>query len=59
MEGYTMSIQRHADWLLERAIKGDHAVGLITADGVQTPVTRQFGLLEESMGAAGLGMRCA
>ena len=59
MEGYTLSIQRHADWLMERALKGDHAVGLVTADGVRTPVTRQWGLLEESMTSAGLGMRCA
>jgi hypothetical protein len=57
MEGYTMSIQRHAEWLLERAHKGDHAVGLVTAEGVVTPVTRQFGLLEE--GKASFDMKCA
>jgi uncharacterized protein len=59
MEGYTLSIQRHADWLLERAQKGDHAVGLVTSEGVETPVTREFGLLDEALGSASLGMRCA
>jgi uncharacterized protein len=59
MEGYTLSIQRHADWLMERAQKGDHAVGLVTADGVLSAVTRRFGLFEESASNASLGMRCA
>jgi uncharacterized protein len=59
MEGYIFSIQRDADWLLERARKGDHSVGLVTADSVVTPVTRQFGLLEEAGMSAALNMKCA
>jgi uncharacterized protein len=59
MEGYTLSIQRNADWLRERAHKGDHAVGLVTAAGVVTPVTRQFGLIDDEGAKAGFDMRCA
>ncbi len=58
MEGYTLSIQRNAEWLLERARLGDHAVGLVTGEGVVSPVTRELGLLQE-LGSAELGMRCA
>ncbi|GMT97248.1 radical SAM protein [Corallococcus caeni] len=46
MEGYVQAIQSNANWLLERARAGDHAVGLVTAREVVTPVTRLFGLAD-------------
>jgi uncharacterized protein len=58
MEGYKLSIERNAAWLIERAKKGDHAVGLITAEGVVTPVEREFGMMDDSMSLAGFGLKC-
>ena len=48
LASYVQAIGRSAGWLLERARAGDHAVGLITRDGVVTAVNRPFGLLDES-----------
>ena len=56
MEGYVRSIERNAAWLLERALAGDHAVGLVTSDGVISPVEREFGLVET--GGANLAVNC-
>ncbi len=44
MEGYVQAIKKNADWLLQRADAGDHAVGLVTEGGVRHMVTCQFGL---------------
>ena len=56
MEGYVRSIERNAAWLLERAQAGDHAVGLVTSDGVISPVEREFGLVET--GGVNLAVNC-
>ncbi|MCP2358225.1 uncharacterized protein HD597_005245 [Nonomuraea thailandensis] len=47
MTGYVDSIERNSDWLMERAISGDHAVGMATLREVVTAVNRPFGLLDE------------
>jgi len=48
LASYIQAISRNADWLLERARLGDHAVGLITREGVVTAVDRPFGLIDDS-----------
>lgn len=59
MEGYVQSILAHADWLIERARTGDHAVGLITREGVVTKVDRPFGIVDASTDPADLPIGCA
>lgn len=56
LEGYIRSIERNAAWLLERAVAGDHAVGLVTREGVVTPVEREFGLAD--VGKVSLAVNC-
>ncbi len=46
LEGWIQSIQANAAWLLERARLGDHAVGLVTANGVINEVRGEFGILD-------------
>lgn len=46
LEGWVQSITANADWLLERARKGDHAVGLVTGGGVINEVRSEFGILD-------------
>jgi uncharacterized protein len=47
LDGFAQAVHDNASWLLERARTGDHAVGLVTSDGVVQPVTHPFGLLEQ------------
>lgn len=47
IEGYYHAICDNADWLLARSRAADHAVGLITIDGVLAKVNRPFGILEK------------
>jgi uncharacterized protein len=42
LEAFKSAVARNADWILSRAHAGDHCVGLVRADEVITPVTRQF-----------------
>jgi uncharacterized protein len=46
LEGWVQSIQANAEWLLEHARVGDHAVGLVTAGGVLNEVRGEFGILD-------------
>ncbi len=48
MEGYLISIAEHAEWILERASAGDHAIGLVDAASVNNPVTSIWGILERT-----------
>jgi uncharacterized protein len=48
LEGYLQSITANADWLIERALAGDHAVGLVTAQGIQTVIDKPFGIVSDS-----------
>jgi uncharacterized protein len=45
MEGYLQGIADNEAWLLDHAMAGTHAVGLVTARGVETPVNGVFGVL--------------
>jgi hypothetical protein len=44
--GYVHSITANSDWILERAVAGDHAVGLVTGERVVQAVTKPFGLAD-------------
>lgn len=48
MEGYRQAFQADSAWLIEHAKAGDHAIGLVTREGVKTAVDRPFGLVEDS-----------
>jgi uncharacterized protein len=58
LDGYVLSMKASADWLIERAIAGDHAVGLVADNRVVTMMTRELGLLEEGSGAR-LAVACS
>jgi uncharacterized protein len=46
LEGWVQSIQANAQWLLDHAESGDHAVGLVTAGGVVNQVNSDFGIMD-------------
>jgi uncharacterized protein len=58
LDGYILSMKANADWLIERAMAGDHAVGLVAGDRVVTMVTRELGLLEDGVDAK-LAVSCS
>jgi uncharacterized protein len=47
MDGYIYSIIKNSEWLIERARANDHAVGLVTSEGLLTAVDRPFGLMDK------------
>lgn len=58
LEGYKQSILSNADWLLDRAKAGDHAVGLLSAQEVISEINLEFGLMEQA-GIGELPVGCA
>jgi uncharacterized protein len=57
LDAFKLAVAARADWVLERAQKGDHCVGLVTASGVN-PVTRELGLFEDKAGVPSLRNSC-
>lgn len=55
LEGYVQSITANADWVVEHAQAGDHAVGLVTRDRIVEPTARCFGFVESG---AEFGLAC-
>jgi radical SAM protein with 4Fe4S-binding SPASM domain len=47
MTGYVESIARHSDWIMDKAIAGDHAIGMVTTRRIVTAIDKPFGILAE------------
>lgn len=58
LDAFKLAVAARADWVLERATKGDHCVGLVTASKVVTPVTRELGLFGDKPGVPSLVNSC-
>jgi uncharacterized protein len=53
-DSYVYAIRKSSEWLCDHARAGDHAVGLVTREGVLTAVDRPFGLILDEGGTAAL-----
>jgi uncharacterized protein len=59
MEGYVQSIVASAEWLIERAHAGDHAVGLIVENSVLTTVNKPLGIVAQQADGNLMEVGCA